>query len=200
VPKEKEEMHLLTEKTLRFKERMDGVHKELYELMAEIDSAAKERVIRPEPDMVDIGFLCRETETVFDEMRKEVKARKELLGKIISVWHTEGVMKGEITKESAQGILATGSPDVSQQPKIPKRGTPEFLALMKFLGVSEELSSGERPPIQFDWNGMGVLMGERARQGLPVPPGITKMYPVFTTVFRGRKTKESEKVTENSPF
>lgn len=178
-------MELCVTKIQAMRDRMEKLQVEVYNLMA--TTAADMNRITVEDD-ADMGLLCREMEELFDEMRKEVKARKELCGKIIAMDFAKRSLAGDVN-DKVSGEIATASPDVKQQPKIPKQGTDEFLELMEAVGVSKEVAlSGA---VKLDWNGMGDYVAKQVALGKKIPPGITKLYPVFVATFRRKHVKRN---------
>jgi len=123
-------------------------------------------------DLVDTGFLCREMETLLDDWRKECKARKELVTKILAI---RSPAFGDST---IQGKLASVSLDATLEVEIPKEGTPEYDEILKYFHVDPEI------PFKPHWKKVQELVLQRYQDGVPLPPGFGKQYTKTTGVFR----------------
>lgn len=134
--------------------------------------------------LVDVGFLLREMERHFDEMRKDVKSRKELIGRLLCLRCIKGMQSGE--KVSLRGELATGSPDLGKVPEIPARGTPQYEELMTFLGVPKE--AYENGVVVPHWKHVQELLNELAAQGKDAPPGVGER-PDYKMTFTKRRKR-----------
>ncbi|KKN70936.1 hypothetical protein LCGC14_0425380, partial [marine sediment metagenome] len=91
--------------------------------------------------MCDFGFFCREAENTLDELRKEVKARKELCGQTIAIRKTQDSLSDPNIKLKVAGQYATGSPDVKMQAKLPKKFTDEYYQITDFFKVPREVAA-----------------------------------------------------------
>ena len=76
-------------------------------------------------ESIDIGFLLRECEKYLDEMRKDFKAHKEMIGKVTCY------RLAVEDKESAKGKLATGKLKAKYTAKLPHpvRESEKFIKL-----------------------------------------------------------------------
>lgn len=163
-------------------------HKEVYDFIAVTHDGVTKMELSME-DLVDMGYLCRDMERYLDEMRKEVKSRKELIGKLLA-FHVaqQSLNDTEKLQVTVKGELATGTPDVKLQPKIPEPKTEEFSQLMEYFGLSRDRLAGIEDCLRLSFNGMRDLVSRLAEEGYPMPPGVVKTWPVYTTTFRRRKT------------
>lgn len=129
--------------------------------------------------LVDLGFLFRELENRFDEERKDAKARKELIGKLIAF----NAMQTAGDVDTIRGELATGTPDVSMIADLPKKGTPEYNMLATALNVPTDALQF----LRLDWKAITAYVTELMAQGKKVPAGLNKTRPVYATTFRRKK-------------
>lgn len=179
---------------LQVKDWMDAVdrfHKECYLKVSELEAKLKAQELGVEPDLTDIGWMLRQIHESLDESRKEVKSRLSMVEMQICAYHTHRVLMGKTKEASTWGNFASAEPNVGQQPKLPKRGTPEYVEFMSYLKIPEELIAGDQPPLSLSWEGMCEFISKRAEEGNPLPPGIEKTYPVFRATFRRRIQKEA---------
>jgi len=129
-----------------------------------------ERGAMSESDLVDIGFLNRETAAILDEARKECSARMEIIGRVLAIH----IMKRDINSSNptlkTTGTLATASASPRMIPVMPKKGTPEYCELLMHFGLSKETAeSGALVP---HWTHMSEVLTERAYTGEPLPAGL----------------------------
>ena len=170
-------------------------HREFTELLMEIrDKAAMLDAIHVNPAMpytlpecVDIGFLCRETEELLDEWRKEAKSRKELCGKVIAISVTEQSLTNPSMEETIQGTLASGTPDVKVEASIPKAGTPEYFAVMEHLGVPQAVV--ETGLVKPSFEEVGKYLTRLKENGQELPPCLSKTWTTFATKYLRKRGK-----------
>lgn len=136
-------------------------------------------------NMCDFGFFCREAENTLDELRKEVKARKELCGQVIAIRKTQDSMTDPSVKLKVMGQYATGSPDVKMQAQLPKKFTPEYFALTDYFKVPREVAA--TGVLRLDWKATGEFVTQLANDGHKPPEGFGKQYPTYVTTFRRRR-------------
>ncbi len=91
--------------------------------------------------------------------------------------------------ERIEGELATGTPDVTLQAKLPKQGTDEFYQLLDFLKIPRGMAGNSC--FKLSWGGMAELVTQLAEDGRPLPPGVEKSWPLYSTTFRRRKQRKS---------
>jgi len=184
-------MHELVRNAQQLQERVQDMYQEVYDFISSTEGNLKKMDLNL-ADLADMGFLCREMENFLDNARKEVKGRKELCGKIIGL----AVAKQSLAdpsklKTNVKGELATATPDVKQEPKLPSKrlpdGTPnpEFHSLLMAMGFSEELAKSGL--VDLRWKGMCDWISERTALGLPLPKEIVATYSAPTATFRRRK-------------
>jgi hypothetical protein len=160
-------------------EKTRSLHQKLYLFGQEVMEQAKSNRYA-QTERVDLGFLFRELEQIHDEDRKDAKARKELLGKLIAF----NAMQTDGDVDSIRGELATGIPDVSMIVELPKRDSAEYTALVNHLGVPQSVLS----LLKLDWTAVCAHVTQCAENGRKPPPGLEKSRPIYSTTFR-RKSK-----------
>jgi len=133
------------------------------------------------PNLVDLGFLCREIAAIADELRKEANAKQMLIGKLIAMEVTKASIAGEISSPTVRGTLATGTPDVREIASCPKPGSPQFKEVAAFLGLPEDQLDGKL--MSFRFTGLSDWLTEAAAKGKRVPECINR-YTEFKTIFR----------------
>ena len=181
-------MHEQIKAAKGLRDEIVAYHKEVYDFIAVTHESVTKMKISME-DLTDMGYLCREMEKYFDELRKEVRSRKELIGKLLA-FHVARQSLNEAAgiEVTIKGELATGTPDVKLMPKVPESGTDEFRECMEYLGVSSSQLDESGDCLRLSFKGMQALVTKLAEEGKPMPPGVTKSWPVYTTTFRRRKT------------
>jgi len=135
-----------------------------------------------EEQLCDMGFMLRETEKFLDDARKEVKAKKEMISKMLAVKITKAYMEDPSREMRARGTMATATPDVHIRPKLPKIGTPEYATLLGWLGVPDASIEGGTLSIHF--NRMSEMLTRMAEEGKNPPPGLVGTYTDSNCVFR----------------
>lgn len=147
----------------------------------------------PRPAQCDIGWAFREIAKIADEIRKEAKARQELVGQILALRMTEDVMNdmealAQGDSLTVRGRFASGTPDVKQQAALPRSGSKEYSQLCNALGLADKevIESGL---VQFSFRKLGDYVSKFMAEGRQIPEGITKTYPLYSTIFRTKKGK-----------
>ncbi len=140
-------------------------------------------------DLCDFGFFCREAENTLDELRKEVKARKELCGQVIAMRKTEESLSDPNIKLKVAGQYATGSPDVKMQAQQPtfKLGEPnvDYYKLTDYFKVPREVAA--TGIFRLSWKATGDFITQLAADGHKPPDGFGKQYPAYVTTFRRKR-------------
>lgn len=139
--------------------------------------------------MVDLGFLCREIEELTEDWRKDCKARKELFSKVLAFQViTHATAKPDEADDSVRGQLATGTVNSEVQPKLPKRGDPDFERVLEYFGLPKSLA--ETGVVKLDWEAARRHVTELIASGKTPPPGLDKTYPVYSTTYRRRSSSK----------
>ena len=171
-------------------EATQAFHTKLLLLLIDASEELKSAGALGRPEIADVGFLCREMENIYDELRKEVKARKELAGRIIAEESARRVTQDPSAEMNVRGTLCTAQPDVKLIPSIPRPGSPEYERLCQHFGVAEEFAG--LGVIRYHFNTMVDYLAKLMAEGRPLPDGIVKTYSQFTTVFRTRSSAKKE--------
>lgn len=173
-----------------------NLYREVYQpLMDQLSHVSREAMKIPNKgisteDAVDLGFLCREIENLFDECRKEAKARHERIARLIAQDLVDKVMSGsEVDDPLVRGLYASGSPNVGVTPKVPKKGTQGYFDLCKHLGIPIDLAN--RGLVVFHYPLLVELCTELAQEGKPMPPGLVGSASKVTTTFRKLRNDET---------
>lgn len=170
---------------LGINEEIAGFYNLLYGFMSKNTELIKSAKDMSSEDMCDFGFFCREAENTLDELRKEVKARKELCGQIIAARKTQESLNDPTIKLKVTGQYATGLPDVKMQAQLPKKFTDEYYQLTDYFGINREIAA--TGVLRLDWKATGELITQLANDGKPTPEGFGKQYPTYVTTFRRRR-------------
>lgn len=158
----------------------------VYGFMSKNNELIKSKNLKNE-ELCDFGFICRELENVFDELRKEVKARKELCGQIIAYRLVQASVMDPTIKMKVQGQFATGTPDVKMQMELPQKFTEEYYQITDYLEVPRKIA--ESGVLRLDWKKVTELLTQLMNDGKKIPTGFGKKYPVYVTIYRRRKDK-----------
>lgn len=138
----------------------------------------------PVGDLCDIGMFCRDMENLFDDLRKEVKARKELVEKLICVRQTIKVTEDPSRTLTVRGEYSLGVPDVRFSTPIPKRGSPDFMKMMSYFGATSEAANEVLSP---SYERIGEHFSKLEEEGKPVPSFVSVKFPKYTVTFRKKK-------------
>lgn len=138
-------------------------------------------------ELCDFGFISRELENVFDELRKEVKARKELCGQIIAFRLIQASVADPTLKMQVQGQFASGTPNVKMEASLPKKFTEEYYQLTDYFGVPRKVA--EAGILKLDWKTCSEFLTKQMQDGKRIPDGFGKQYPKYVTTYRRRKEK-----------
>lgn len=111
----------------------------------------------------DAGFVCKEMDKLLKDIGVEVRRRLELAENLVGVaW---------LQQESGDPVRTehcTASVDLKMQPKVPKKDTPEFVELMKWLGFDHNLDV-----VRLHWPTFCDLATKRIEEGHSLPMGMT---------------------------
>ena len=165
-------------------EEVAQIYSLVYGFLSKNNPLIKARETKTET-LCDFGFFCRELESVFNELRKEALARKELCGSICAARKTQEAIADPSIKLKINAQFCTGSPDVKMQAKLPVKMTEEYFALTDYFQIPREVAAAGA--VRLDWKGTGKFLTELAATGKKVPPGFGHKYPTYVTVFRRKK-------------
>jgi len=165
---------------------VQSVYNLVYGFLTKNNELLKSKKLNNE-ELCDFGFICRELENIFDELRKEVKARKDLCGQIISYRLIQNSLSDPSIKMQVDGQLASGIPDVKMQAGIPNKFTEEYYQLTDYFGVSRKVA--ESGILKLDWKMVIEFLTQQMNDGKKIPEGFGKQYPLYTTTYKKRKEK-----------
>ena len=89
-------------------------------------------------ELCDIGFLCREVVTQFEEIRKDIGAVKVLVDRIFCIKVMQETLMNPAKSDTIQGEEASGTPYYKKSVTLPKKDTEEYFEMLKYFGVSLE--------------------------------------------------------------
>lgn len=158
----------------------------VYGFLAKNNEQLKSKKLSNE-ELCDFGFICRELENIFDELRKEVKARKDLCGNIIAYKLIQMSVSDPTIQMQVRGQLATGTPDVKMQAGIPEKFSEEYYQLTDYFNVPRKVA--ELGILKLDWKTVTEFLTRQMNEGKPIPKGFGKQYPLYQVVYRKRKEK-----------
>lgn len=122
-------------------------------------------------ELADLGFLFREMEDLLDDWRKDSKARKELIGKLLCLQLVQ------MNEDIVRGDLCRAQCDMKMRPEWPKEGTPEYYDLLNHFGIDPD------SPIRISWKGLETLCTRLFKEGKPMPPGMKNPKAEFVCKF-----------------
>lgn len=163
-------------------ENLQGWFAEFHSKSLEILERVKESDGYTDEELCDIGFFCREIERITDEWRKDVKAAKELIGKVLCARRVKATANDEAPDMTVRAEFSTGSPDVRLTTTFPKRGTTEYEQLLSSMGVKQDIiENGVLVP---HWTHMTEHVTALVEAGGNPPPGVQLRAPIYSTTFR----------------
>ena len=143
--------------------------------------------------VVDLGFLCRESESLLDDWRKDCKAREKLASKILALEVGKRMINDVKAGDVIRGELARAKCQVKPRVKLPKKGSPEFLEIMVHLGVPKELYDPEHvatPMVKPDFSGLSDYVETQMAAGKKLPSGLKDTFDEYVTTYT--KTAKSD--------
>lgn len=171
---------------LMVKDEVHLLYNLVYGFLSKNNELLKSKKLSNE-ELCDFGFFCRELEKLFDELRKEAKARKELCGQIIAYRLTQASLSDPTLKMKVRGDFATGIPDVKIEMGLPKKFTEEYYQITDHFDVPRKVA--ETGILKLDWKSVTEHCTKLVQDGKLLPKGFGKQYPKFTIVYRKRKMK-----------
>lgn len=137
-------------------------------------------------DMVDAGFLSKECVDLLNEARKELEAQQKRLGQVVALTQTQRALMDDSIDPKVRGLLATGSPDVKTHPRLPARGSPQYFALLRWLGVPDDVASTQ--VLEPSFKQLTEYLGQKVASGDVPPPEAVGTFLEYVVVYRGKKT------------
>jgi len=153
----------------------------VYGFLSEATPSIKSKALSSE-ELTDFGFLCRELEHLFDELRKECKARKELCGGIIAYRLIQKSLTDPTVTMKTKGMLATGTPNLKMEVCLPQKFTDDYFRLTDFFGISRDIA--ETGILRLDWKMVSQYCTKLMEDGKPIPEGFGEKYPRYYTTYR----------------
>lgn len=170
----KDDLHLL-------RSRIQNLQMDVHQVMAGIPNSVTSEEI---PALVDSGFLCRELANIAEDIKKIAENRQAIIARFLVARASVAALQGEVIDLS--GELATGSPVIKQKPKLPEQGTEDWVKLMRWIGVSDDLI--QKDMLRPSFSRITEVLTERAERGEKPPPGILNTFTDAQVVFRRKKT------------
>ncbi len=162
--------------------KIEDLHVEFRGEMQTLTAAMRDGKKTPE-ETTDIGFLFRECESILDDWRKDCQASKllaELLIAKVILFSPKSVNEG--VEDTVHGTLATATPRLTTESGLPKRGTPEYTALLSHYGIPIELIN--KGLIALHYVEFAKEVTRLQEDGKPPPPGVGESYSKFRCTFR----------------
>lgn len=168
------------------REQIRHLYNLVYGFLAKNNELIKSKQLT-DAELCDFGYFSREVEDIFDELRKEVKARKELCGQIIAYRVITASVADPSLSLKVQGQYASGTPDVKMQAALPKKFTDEYYQLTDYFGVPRDVA--EKGVLRLDWKACTEFLTKLMNDGKEIPAGFGKQYPVYVTTYRKKSKK-----------
>lgn len=178
--------------------RLQSLQLEIHQALSRVNNAM---AYTPIGDMVDAGFLCRESSKICQDLKVQYESKQGLIGKVLATKAGAASLQGEALV--LEGELATGAPQCTEKPKFPATGTADWKALMRWLGCTDEQIQADM--LRPSFTAIQVELTRRLESGEKPPPGVVASFIDVSTVFRtkNRKTSTKEKAngsTEENDF
>lgn len=167
-------------------ECLQHLHQEYISIFRIIADLIKKRKLSY-TQYADVGYFFRELESLFDELRKDAKAHKELNSKILSLLLQQEFLQNPDSPESVSGDYASARPTITKRPKVPKRDSKEMEMLCKHFNIPlETLDEGI---FKLDWKKTSDYLTELAEQGKELPIPLETWDDFQATYTRKRSSK-----------
>ena len=162
----------------------------LVDALITLDQLRDEIYALPPEELTDIGYLLREISKFFDNARKDYNSVRELIELNLCKTMVENTLRDSEAEQIFRGVLASASPQVRQQPQLPKRGTEEYKQLCSWMGIPQK--EIEKEYVTFHFPTLTKVLTDNAENGLPNPPGILGVIPKFACTFRKRNGETND--------
>lgn len=137
--------------------------------------------------LVDTAYLCRQAELIFDELRKEAKAKKEKLALAVSIAEVMSLMDG--TPLATKGHLATVTVKTVDTPQVPAEDSSEYDSLIRFFGLDTDKF---RTIGRIDFKKLSEYYETAVENNLNLPDVELTTFPQVRSTFRARSTPTDE--------
>jgi hypothetical protein len=133
-------------------------------------------------EMADLTYVLRLFDDVVHDMHKRTAATKDLSDRLLCLmWAKTG------SSEPIRTEYCTITPRIKMAANVPKKGSPEYKALMLSLGVSNP-EVLECEALRPHWPGLTDYITARLTEGKPVPGvDMSSTYPVYGTTLLKKK-------------
>lgn len=175
---------LLTARLLSARDHTDSLRFEIAHLLAEVSTFLKGNLNKAEA--TDIGLLCRDLSSAFDELRKEANARETLAGARISAAITQESLSNPNVQTTIRGELGSATADTAIEAILPRKGTDDYNSLLAYFGATPAMI--DKGCIKPDWKAIQEHIGELSADGKRLPPGCDKTYPRFFCRWRRKSS------------
>lgn len=133
-------------------------------------------------DLADSGFLLREIEKRFEEIRKDVKVVREAVDKALCIRVTFAAAENP-DLETIKGELASATPKMCKCCQPPREGTPEYESMMNYFGIDTSASQGVAK-LSFTELEKFVTLAEE--DGRKLPDFFPDTFNKYTVAYRKR--------------
>lgn len=149
--------------------KLDVVYAEAVVLTDQFIKAVLAGSIPDERDCADGAYLCKLMSEKVEDLRKEFdKAKQAGARYACEQWASKTLQ--EVVSGPIRGQLCTATLKVQMIPKIPKRGTEEYIAMCEDLGLNKTCME----TFHAHWPSLVQLCTERMAKGQTLPRGIDK--------------------------
>ena len=153
------------------KDKVDALYRDMVELNAGIlEVLAEGAPTSDHPDLADTGYLLREMSLTLKEMKTDCKAKSDFIGKVLFVAIARDHLSGKSGEMVARGEYGSAFPRPSKKPVTPKRGSPEYVRLLQWLGVPAEAAALD--VLTFHYVRLSELINDRLREGIEPPTDV----------------------------
>ncbi len=123
--------------------------------------------------MVDLAFFLRDVAVFAEDVKKEANKIRELLETVCCMIYTQSAAADPFAKVEPriEGFAAAGTPKCVMQPRLPARGTPEYVAIMRHLGATDRMLQEDR--LRMHWPHLQQYVTELTERGQALPPGLS---------------------------
>lgn len=115
-------------------------------------------------ELIQLGWMLQENERVFDDLRKEYAKLSAVLHKLLCVRWLTADGPPEVTVNDI-----TAMPNPRHVPTLPKPTEDDYLRLLAYLGVPEDLAVKDL--VRVHWPKFAEYYDERVAKGEPLPEG-----------------------------
>ena len=135
-------------------------------------------------EMIDVGCLLRIIELIVDEIRKDVKAHKEMIGKVTCY------QLSLQDKTSHKGTLATGTIKVEHYSSIPNpdRDPEGFKNVCKWFGI--DVGNSPNGSVRLHWPTIKNHITKCIEEGEELPPELSDVKSDLGMTYRRLVNKE----------